>query len=83
MLAVKNKGLLAQLSEAKCRQAEIECKNKEEVMAVQLREADSVAALAELQQHIAKLEIQKEEGKLQGQRNRSDSNQDIRELKTR
>ncbi|XP_034364298.1 ecotropic viral integration site 5 protein homolog isoform X3 [Arvicanthis niloticus] len=80
-LTVKNKGLLAQLSEAKRRQAEIECKNKEEVMAVRLREADSIAAVAELQQHIAELEIQKEEGKLQGQLNRSDSNQYIRELK--
>lgn len=80
-LSVKNKGLLAQLSEAKRRQAEIECKNKEEVMAVRLREADSIAAVAELQQHIAELEIQKEEGKLQGQLNRSDSNQYIRELK--
>lgn len=80
-LSVKNKGLLAQLSEAKRRQAEIECKNKEEVMAVRLREADSIAAVAELQQHIAELEIQKEEGKLQGQLNRSDSKQYIRELK--
>lgn len=80
-LSVKNKGLLAQLSEAKRRQAEIECKNKEEVMAVRLREADSMAAVAELQQHIAELEIQKEEGKLQGQLNRSDSKQYIRELK--
>lgn len=80
-LSVKNKGLLDQLSEAKRRQAEIECKSKEEVMAVRLREADSIAAVAELQQHIAELEIQKEEGKLQGQLNRSDSNQYIRELK--
>ncbi|XP_052055092.1 ecotropic viral integration site 5 protein homolog isoform X5 [Apodemus sylvaticus] len=80
-LSVKNKGLLDQLSEAKRRQAEIECKNKEEVMAVRLREADSIAAVAELQQHIAELEIQKEEGMLQGQLNRSDSNQYIRELK--
>nr|XP_006250590.2 ecotropic viral integration site 5 protein homolog isoform X6 [Rattus norvegicus] len=80
-LSLKNKGLLAQLSEAKRRQAEIECKNKEEVMAVRLREADSIAAVAELQQHIAELEIQKEEGKLQGQLNRSDSKQYIRELK--
>ncbi|EGW07966.1 EVI5-like protein [Cricetulus griseus] len=80
-LSAKNKGLLTQLSEAKRRQAEMECKNKEEVMAVRLREADSIAAVAELQQHIAELEIQKEEGKLQGQLNRSDSNQYIRELK--
>ncbi|KAM7161991.1 ecotropic viral integration site 5 protein homolog isoform 1-T1 [Macrochelys suwanniensis] len=56
-------------------------KNKEEVMAVRLREADSIASVAELQQHIAELEIQKEEGKIQGQLNNSDSNQYIRELK--
>ncbi|XP_043316574.1 ecotropic viral integration site 5 protein homolog isoform X7 [Cervus elaphus] len=80
-LSAQNKGLLTQLSEAKRRQAEIECKNKEEVMAVRLREADRIAAVAELQQHIAELEIQKEEGKLQGQLNKSDSNQYIRELK--
>ncbi|XP_060237078.1 ecotropic viral integration site 5 protein homolog isoform X1 [Meriones unguiculatus] len=80
-LSEKNKGLLTQLSEAKRRQAEIECKNKEEVMAVRLREADSIAAVAELQQHIAELEIQQEEGKLQGQLSRSDSNQYVRELK--
>nr|XP_012646374.1 ecotropic viral integration site 5 protein homolog isoform X7 [Microcebus murinus] len=80
-LSAQNKGLLTQLSEAKRKQAEIQCKNKEEVMAVRLREADSIAAVAELQQHIAELEIQKEEGKLQGQLNKSDSNQYIRELK--
>lgn len=80
-LSTKNKGLLTQLSEAKRRQAEIECKNKEEVMAVRLREADSIAAVAELRQQIAELEIQKEEGKLQGQLSRADSSQCIRELK--
>lgn len=80
-LSAQNKGLLTQLNEAKRKQAEIECKKKEEVMAVRLREADSIAAVAELQQHIAELEIQKEEGKLQGQLNKSDSNQYIRELK--
>ncbi|KAM7161993.1 ecotropic viral integration site 5 protein homolog isoform 3-T3 [Macrochelys suwanniensis] len=80
-LSAQNKGLLAQLSEAKRKQAETECKNKEEVMAVRLREADSIASVAELQQHIAELEIQKEEGKIQGQLNNSDSNQYIRELK--
>ncbi|XP_038195096.1 ecotropic viral integration site 5 protein homolog isoform X1 [Arvicola amphibius] len=80
-LSAKNKGLLTQLSEAKRRQAEIECKNKEEVMAVRLREADSLAAVAELRQQIAELEIQKEEGKLQGQLSRADSSQCIRELK--
>ncbi|XP_059130909.1 ecotropic viral integration site 5 protein homolog isoform X2 [Peromyscus eremicus] len=79
-LSAKNKGLLTQLSEAKRRQAEIECKNKEEVMAVRLREADSMAAVAELQQHIAELEIQKEEDELQGQLSRSDSHQYVREL---
>ncbi|NXK31902.1 EVI5 protein, partial [Piprites chloris] len=80
-LSAQNKGLLAQLNEAKRKQAEIECKSKEEVMAVRLREADRIAAVAELQQHIAELEIQKEEGKIQGQLNKSDSNQYIRELK--
>ncbi|XP_077189123.1 ecotropic viral integration site 5 protein homolog isoform X4 [Paroedura picta] len=80
-LSAQNKGLLAQLTESKRKQAEIECKNKEEVMAVRLREADSIAAVAELQQHIAELEIQKEEGKVQGQLNNSDSSQYIRELK--
>ncbi|XP_028723222.1 ecotropic viral integration site 5 protein homolog isoform X4 [Peromyscus leucopus] len=80
-LSAKNKGLLTQLSEAKRRQAEIECKNKEEVMAVRLREADSIAAVAELRQHIAELEIQKEEDELQGQLSRSDSHQYVRELK--
>ncbi|XP_035393679.1 ecotropic viral integration site 5 protein homolog isoform X3 [Cygnus atratus] len=80
-LSAQNKGLLAQLNEAKRRQAEIECKSKEEVMAVRLREADRIAAVVELQQHIAELEIQKEEGKIQGQLNNSDSNQYIRELK--
>ncbi|XP_012290860.2 ecotropic viral integration site 5 protein homolog isoform X2 [Aotus nancymaae] len=80
-LSAQNKGLLTQLSEAKRKQAEIECKNKEEVMAVRLREAESIAAVAELQQHMAELAIQKEEGKFQGQLNKSDSNQYIRELK--
>ncbi|XP_041417460.1 ecotropic viral integration site 5 protein homolog isoform X2 [Xenopus laevis] len=80
-LTAQNKGLQAQLSEAKRKQAEIECKNKEDVMAVRLREADSIAAVAELQQHIAELEIQKEEGKIQGQLNNCDSSQYIRELK--
>ncbi|XP_075038474.1 ecotropic viral integration site 5 protein homolog isoform X3 [Mixophyes fleayi] len=80
-LSAQNKTLHAQLTEAKRKQAETECKNKEEVMAVRLREADSIAAVAELQQHIAELEIQKEEGKIQGQLNNSDSSQYIRELK--
>ncbi|XP_043941611.1 ecotropic viral integration site 5 protein homolog isoform X2 [Protopterus annectens] len=80
-LNAQNKALLSQLNETKRKQAEIECKSKEEVMAVRLREADSMAAVAELRQHIAELEIQKEEGKIQGQLNNSDSNQYIRELK--
>ncbi|CAH2311543.1 Ecotropic viral integration site 5 [Pelobates cultripes] len=80
-LSAQNKGLHAQLSESKRKQAEIECKNKEDLMAVRLREADSIAAVAELQQHIAELEIQKEEGKVQGQLNNSDSNHYIQDLK--
>ncbi|KAM4023021.1 ecotropic viral integration site 5 protein homolog isoform 5-T6 [Anomaloglossus baeobatrachus] len=80
-LTVENKSLHSQLTEAKRRQAEIECKSKEEVMAVRLREADSIAAVAELHQQIAELRFQKEEGKIQGQLNNSDSSQYIRELK--
>ncbi|XP_041126429.1 EVI5-like protein isoform X4 [Polyodon spathula] len=57
-LTAQNKGLLTQHNEIKRKQAEIDCKNKEEVMAVRLREADSMAVVAELQQHIAELEIQ-------------------------
>lgn len=49
-------------------------------MAVRLREADNIAAMAELQQQISELEIQKEEGKVQGQLNHTDSSQYIREL---
>ncbi|KAJ8355593.1 hypothetical protein SKAU_G00183870 [Synaphobranchus kaupii] len=37
-----NKGLQAQLSEMKRKQAESDCKSKEEVMSVRLREADSM-----------------------------------------
>ncbi|XP_048844727.1 ecotropic viral integration site 5 protein homolog isoform X4 [Brienomyrus brachyistius] len=81
LLTAQNKGLQVQLQELKRKQAVIECKNKEEVMAVRLREADNMAAVAELRQHIAELEIQKEEGKVQGQLNSSDSSQYIRELK--
>eukprot|EP00069_Balaena_mysticetus_P019076 bmy_11780T0 len=55
--------------------------SKEEVMAVRLREADSMAAVAEMRQRIAELEIQREEGRIQGQLNHSDSSQYIRELK--
>ncbi|KAJ8270909.1 hypothetical protein GJAV_G00120630 [Gymnothorax javanicus] len=80
-LTAQNKGLLVQLQESRRKQAELECKSKEEVMAGRLREADNMATMAELRQHIAELEIQKEEGKVQGQLNSSDSCQYIRELK--
>ncbi|XP_029904778.1 ecotropic viral integration site 5 protein homolog isoform X2 [Myripristis murdjan] len=87
MLTTQNKDLHGQLQEIKRKQAEIECKSKEEVMAVRLREADNIAAMAELQQQISELEIQmsslrkKEEGKVQGQLNHTDSSQYIRDLK--
>uniref|UniRef100_A0A8D0GN17 Ecotropic viral integration site 5 like n=1 Tax=Sphenodon punctatus TaxID=8508 RepID=A0A8D0GN17_SPHPU len=80
-LTAQNKGLQTQLSETKRKHAESECKSKEEVMAVRLREADSMAAAAEMRQRIAELEIQREEGMIQGQLNNSDSHQYIRELK--
>uniref|UniRef100_A0AAY4E915 Rab-GAP TBC domain-containing protein n=1 Tax=Denticeps clupeoides TaxID=299321 RepID=A0AAY4E915_9TELE len=80
-LAGQNKELCSELQETRRKQAEIECKNKEEVMAVRLREADNIAAMAELQQQISELEIQKEEGKVQGQLNHTDSTQYIRDLK--
>ncbi|KAL7989302.1 hypothetical protein Chor_011968 [Crotalus horridus] len=57
-LTAQNKGLQTQLSETKRKHAESECKSKEEVMAVRLREADSMAAVAEMRQRIAELEIQ-------------------------
>uniref|UniRef100_A0AAY5ENC4 Rab-GAP TBC domain-containing protein n=1 Tax=Electrophorus electricus TaxID=8005 RepID=A0AAY5ENC4_ELEEL len=81
VLTGQNKTLRGELQEAKRKQAETECKNKEEVMAVRLREADNMAAMAELQQQISELEIQKEEGKVKGQLNHTDSSQHIRELK--
>ncbi|XP_062920717.1 EVI5-like protein isoform X1 [Mobula hypostoma] len=80
-LSAQNKGLLTQLNESKRKMAEMDCKNKEDVMAVRLREADSIAAMAELRQKIAELEMQKEEGKVKGQLNNSDSTQYIRALK--
>ncbi|XP_072129538.1 ecotropic viral integration site 5 protein homolog isoform X4 [Mobula birostris] len=80
-LTAQNKGLLTQLNESKRKMAEMDCKNKEDVMAVRLREADSIAAMAELRQKIAELEMQKEEGKVKGQLNNSDSTQYIRALK--
>ncbi|XP_057699040.1 EVI5-like protein isoform X5 [Corythoichthys intestinalis] len=81
MLSNQNKALQVQLNEMKRKQAEWDCKNKEEVMAVRLREADSMAAMAELRQKIAELEIQKEEGLIQGQLNHSDSRQYINRLR--
>ncbi|XP_057193587.1 ecotropic viral integration site 5 protein homolog isoform X3 [Triplophysa rosa] len=81
VLTNQNKMVHAELQETKRKQAEIECKNKEEVMAVRLREADNIAAMAELQQQISELEIQKEEGKVQGHLNNTDSSQYIRDLK--
>ncbi|XP_053491782.1 ecotropic viral integration site 5 protein homolog isoform X4 [Ictalurus furcatus] len=81
ILSTQNKMLHSELQESKRKQAEIECKNKEEVMAVRLREADNMAAMAELQQQISELEIQKEEGRVQGHLNNTDSNQYIRDLK--
>ncbi|XP_036426223.1 EVI5-like protein isoform X1 [Colossoma macropomum] len=81
ILTSQNKMLHTELQEMKRKQAEIECKNKEEVMAVRLREADNMAAMAELQQQISELEIQKEEGRVQGQLNNTDSSQYIRDLK--
>ncbi|KAE8619582.1 hypothetical protein XENTR_v10009866 [Xenopus tropicalis] len=77
----QNKALQSQMNEDKRRHAVTECKNKEEVMAVRLREADSMAAVAEMRQRIAELEIQKEEGVIQGKLKDSDSSQYIRELK--
>ncbi|XP_069815818.1 EVI5-like protein [Dendropsophus ebraccatus] len=79
--AAQYKALQTQMSEDKRRHAVTECKNKEEVMAVRLREADSMAAVAEMRQRIAELEIQKEEGVIKGKLNDSDSSQYIRELK--
>ncbi|KAM4676590.1 EVI5-like protein isoform 2-T4 [Discoglossus pictus] len=79
--AAQKQALQTQMNENKRRHAVTECKNKEEVMAVRLREADSMAAVAELRQRIADLEIQKEEGMIQGKLNDSDSLQYIRELK--
>ncbi|XP_077381753.1 EVI5-like protein isoform X2 [Festucalex cinctus] len=81
MSSNQNKALQAQLNEMKRKQAEWDCKNKEEVMAVRLREADSMAAMAEFRQKIAELEIQKEEGLIQGQLNHSDSRQYINRLR--
>ncbi|CAI9534631.1 unnamed protein product [Staurois parvus] len=79
--AAQHKALQTQMNEDKRKHAVTECKNKEEVMAVRLREADSMAAVAEMRQRIAELEIQKEEGMIQGKLKDSDSSQYIRELK--
>ncbi|XP_042636040.1 EVI5-like protein [Catharus ustulatus] len=79
--AAQSQGLQAQLSESHRKHAEAQCKSKEEVMAVRLREADSMAALAEMRQRVAELEIQQEEGRLQGQLQHSDTAQYIRHLR--
>ncbi|OCT86428.1 hypothetical protein XELAEV_18020111mg [Xenopus laevis] len=76
----QNKALQSEMNETKRKHAVTECKNKEEVMAVRLREADSMAAVAEMRQRIAELEIQKEEGMIQGKLKDSDSSRYIREL---
>ncbi|KAJ8375283.1 hypothetical protein SKAU_G00058630 [Synaphobranchus kaupii] len=81
LLTTQNKDLLSQLQESKRKQAEAEYKNRDEVMVIRLREAEKIAAMAELQQHISELEIQKEEGKVQGQLNNSDCSQYIHDLK--
>ncbi|XP_037545901.1 EVI5-like protein [Nematolebias whitei] len=81
MLANQNKALQTQINEMKRKQAESDCKSKEEVMAVRLREADTMAVMAELRQKVAELEIQKEEGLIQGQLNHSDSRQYIGQLR--
>uniref|UniRef100_A0A8C7X6J0 Ecotropic viral integration site 5 like n=1 Tax=Oryzias sinensis TaxID=183150 RepID=A0A8C7X6J0_9TELE len=81
MMANQNKALQTQLSEMKRKQAELDCKSKEEVMAVRLREADSMTVMAELRQRVAELEIQKEEGRIKGQLNHSDSRQYITQLR--
>ncbi|XP_074386324.1 EVI5-like protein isoform X8 [Zonotrichia albicollis] len=78
--AAQSQGLQAQLSESHRKHAEAQCKSKEEVMAVRLREADSMAALAEMRQRVAELEIQREEGRLQGQLEHTDTAQYIRHL---
>ncbi|XP_038649756.1 ecotropic viral integration site 5 protein homolog isoform X4 [Scyliorhinus canicula] len=57
-LNAQNKGLLTQLNETKRKVAEMDCKNKEDVMALRLREADGIATVVELQQKISDLEIQ-------------------------
>ncbi|MEE6516350.1 hypothetical protein FKM82_025743 [Ascaphus truei] len=77
----QNKALQAQINEDKRRHAVSECKNKEQVMAVRLRETDCMAAMADMRQRISELEIQKEERMIQGELNDSDSSQYIRELK--
>ncbi|XP_056366551.1 EVI5-like protein [Oenanthe melanoleuca] len=79
--AAQSQGLQAQLSESHRKHTEAQCKSKEEVMAVRLREADSMAALAEMRQRVAELEIQREEGRLQGQLEHSDAAQYIRHLR--
>ncbi|XP_031506653.1 ecotropic viral integration site 5 protein homolog isoform X10 [Papio anubis] len=54
---------------------------QDELMTIRLREAETQAEIREIKQKMMEMETQKEEGKLQGQLNKSDSNQYIRELK--
>ncbi|XP_076838482.1 EVI5-like protein isoform X2 [Brachyhypopomus gauderio] len=76
-----NQSLQSQLNEMKRKQTELDCKSKEEMMVVRLREADSMTVMAELRQKVAELEIQREEGLIQGQLNHSDSRQYITQLR--
>ncbi|EFB25566.1 hypothetical protein PANDA_010896, partial [Ailuropoda melanoleuca] len=54
---------------------------QDELMSVRLREAQALAEGRELRQRVVELETQREEGRIQGQLNHSDSSQYIRELK--
>ncbi|KAF6108617.1 ecotropic viral integration site 5 [Phyllostomus discolor] len=54
-LSVQNKGLLTQLSEAKRKQAEIECKKEEGKLQGQLNKSDSNQYIRELKDQIAEL----------------------------
>ncbi|XP_054240279.1 ecotropic viral integration site 5 protein homolog isoform X1 [Indicator indicator] len=69
-LSAQNKGLLAQLNEAKRRQAEIECKKEEGKIQGQLNKSDSNQYIRELKDQIA--ELHHEIKCLKGQRDFSD-----------
>ncbi|KAK2512438.1 hypothetical protein Q9233_016261, partial [Columba guinea] len=80
--AIKNKEMEEQIEiKESAALADRLIQSKEEVLAVRLREAESLAAVAELRQRVAELEIQREEGLLQGQLDHSDAAQYIRQLK--